>query len=68
MQLCCMKTKILFLVLSISLSSLFAQNNADFILKFKNANDVYKAANYFQALPLYLELYKTDTTNANLNF
>ncbi len=63
-----MKTKILFLILSISLSSLFAQNNADFILKFKNANDVYKAANYFQALPLYLELYKTDTTNANLNF
>lgn len=38
----------------------------DFTLKFEKANEVYKAGNFFEALPMYLELYKSDSTNSNI--
>jgi outer membrane protein OmpA-like peptidoglycan-associated protein len=47
-----------------SLSGLFAQKNAE--TKFNNANEAYKAGNFFEALPMYLALYQNDSSNANV--
>ena len=64
-----MKINFLSLVLAISISGLFAQRNkADFDIKYKMANLEYGAGNFFKALPMYLELYSYDTTNANVSY
>lgn len=60
-----MKIKILLLALLISISVFGKKKDAS---KFERANESYKAGNYFEALPLYLELYKSDTANANLAY
>jgi outer membrane protein OmpA-like peptidoglycan-associated protein len=60
-----MKINILLLTLMISMSVLAKNSDAS---KFERANETYKAGNYFEALPLYLELYKSDTSNANLSY
>jgi len=49
-------------------SSLFAQETESTKLKFEKAQDAYKASNYFQALPLYLEIYSADSSNANIAY
>ncbi|MCD6017300.1 MAG: hypothetical protein K0S53_421 [Bacteroidetes bacterium] len=63
-----MKTRILAVALVLSLSTLFAQNKSDFDQKFETAYTVYKEGNFFEVLPMYLELYRKDSTNANINF
>ncbi len=63
-----MKIKILVASLCLSLASLFAQDKKDFDLKFEKAYEGYKAGDYFEALPMYLELYRSDTANANINY
>ncbi len=60
-----MKTKILLFALIINLSGVFAQEK-DFSEKFVQAYSVYEEANYYDALPLFLELYRIDSTNANV--
>ncbi len=57
---------IFIFVLVIKTSSLFAQNTTDFDTKFKLAQEVYKGGNVYAALPMYLELYRSDTTNSNI--
>ena len=61
------KLKLLTFFILISLSNLFAQNTKEFDEKFTIAETVYKKeGNVYKALPMYLELYKMDTTNANI--
>lgn len=47
---------------------IFSQSKSDFAIKFQKAEAELKAENYAQALPMYLELYNSDTTNANMNY
>ncbi|MDF2438417.1 MAG: hypothetical protein K0Q95_2793 [Bacteroidota bacterium] len=61
-----MKSRLILLILLLNISS-FAGKNRD-NSKFERANETYKAGNFFEALPLYLELYKADTTNANISY
>jgi outer membrane protein OmpA-like peptidoglycan-associated protein len=63
-----MKAKILLLTTIIGLTNLFAQDKPGFTEKFNTANVVFKEGNYFQVLPMYLELYREDSTNANINY
>lgn len=54
-----------------NLSSLFAQNSNDFNQLFERGNDIYKtgeAGDYLEALPFFLELYRKDSTNANISY
>ncbi|MES2513540.1 MAG: OmpA family protein [Bacteroidota bacterium] len=60
-----MRIKFLLLMLAINLTGLIAQNK-DFKTKFYMADTLYEAGNYYQALPVFLELYKDDSTNANI--
>ncbi|MES2761168.1 MAG: OmpA family protein [Bacteroidota bacterium] len=60
-----MRIKLLLILLTGSLTGLLAQNK-DFKTKFHMADTLYDAGNYYQALPIFLELYKEDTTNANI--
>jgi outer membrane protein OmpA-like peptidoglycan-associated protein len=62
-----MKTKILALTLVIGISTVVAQNS-DFDQKFDKAHVVYNEGSFFEALPMYLELYRKDSTNANINY
>lgn len=62
-----MKTKILLFALTLSLSGLVAQDKA-FSEKFLAAYDTYEDGNFYDALPMFLELYKMDSTNANINY
>ncbi|MES2565844.1 MAG: OmpA family protein [Bacteroidota bacterium] len=61
-----MRLKLLLITLFINVLGTFAQNH--FTEKFTMANEVYTSGNYFQALPMYLELYRQDTTNTNINY
>ncbi|HTF81456.1 MAG TPA: tetratricopeptide repeat protein, partial [Cytophagales bacterium] len=45
-----------------------AKNSKDFSKKFKQAQDLFVDSNYTDALPLYLDLYKMDSSNANINY
>ena len=55
------------LILTLSSSQLLAQNNNDdFNQKFEKAKLVYKEGNFYAALPLFIDIYKTDTSNANV--
>ncbi len=63
-----MKKQFLLFTMCISLSGLIAQNQNNFKAKFDKVTGIYSAGNYFEALPLYLELYKGDTTNSNLAY
>jgi len=67
-SICSLNTKMFFLILTISISNLFSQNTANFSLKFHAAKEVYDGGNFYAALPLYMELYYLDTTNANSNY
>lgn len=61
-----LKTFILFLFINVT--SLFAQTNADFKTVFENAQTLSKEGNYYAALPLYFQLHKMDTANANIYY
>lgn len=61
-----MKAIVTFLLLSIGTFSLFSQNSKNFDAKFERAAEEYKAGNYFDVLPMYLEMYRSDTANANI--
>jgi outer membrane protein OmpA-like peptidoglycan-associated protein len=63
-----MKTKILLLILFVNLSSVYATKKSDFDLKFEKASLSYKAGDFFEALPMFLELYKDDSTNSNVSY
>ncbi|MBA3663074.1 MAG: PD40 domain-containing protein [Bacteroidetes bacterium] len=63
-----MKTKILVIALLMNAFGSFAHDKNDFDIKYKKANEEYKAGNYFQALPMYMEVYRMDSMNANLNY
>jgi outer membrane protein OmpA-like peptidoglycan-associated protein len=63
-----MKTKTLLFLLLINVSGLFAQNTNRFDTRFENANAQYIAGNFFEALPMYLELYRSDSSNANISY
>ncbi|MGZ4099709.1 MAG: hypothetical protein ACXVNM_12560, partial [Bacteroidia bacterium] len=63
-----MKRNIIVLILSVISFGSSANNKKDFIKDFDKATAEYKAGNYFAALPLFIELYNTDTTNANINY
>ncbi|MCE3278764.1 MAG: hypothetical protein K0S44_955 [Bacteroidetes bacterium] len=52
----------------INITAVSAQNTKSFNDKFNRAKEVYAAGDYFEALPIYLELYRSDTNNANINF
>lgn len=58
--------KSLVIAFTLCFSVLSAQNNNGFQSKFKKAKEVHKEGDCYAALPLYIELYKTDTTNANI--
>ena len=60
------KVKALIFGLLIGTSCLFSQNTNDFHLKFEKTKELCKEGNYYAALPMYLELYRMDTTNANI--
>jgi outer membrane protein OmpA-like peptidoglycan-associated protein len=60
------KVKTLIVGLLIGMSSLYSQNTNDFHSKFEKAKEVYKEGNFYAALPMYVELYRIDTTNANI--
>jgi outer membrane protein OmpA-like peptidoglycan-associated protein len=62
-----MKTKILVALL-LSISSLFAQDKKKFDSDFLRANETADSGYYFAALPLFLDLYKSDSTNANIGY
>ncbi|HEX8515516.1 MAG TPA: OmpA family protein [Bacteroidia bacterium] len=62
-----MKTKLLTIFLFINVSLVIGRET-DFNLKFERARESYKAGNFFEALPMYLELYNSDTTNANMSY
>ena len=61
-----MKLKFLLITLFMNVLCAFAQNH--FSEKFTMANEEYAVGNYFQALPKYMELYRDDTTNANISY
>lgn len=61
-----LKTFILFLFINVT--SLFAQTNADFKTVFENAQTLSKEGNYYAALPMYFQLHKMDTANANIYY
>ncbi|CAN5421206.1 hypothetical protein BH09BAC5_BH09BAC5_05190 [soil metagenome] len=63
-----MKIKFLFFLLFINLAGLFAFSIKHIDGKFEKAQDAYKAGNYNEALSLYLELYRSDTTNSNISY
>jgi outer membrane protein OmpA-like peptidoglycan-associated protein len=63
-----MKAKFLFFTLLISLTGLFAQHKTEFDEKFKKAEEVYQTMAFNHALLLYLDLYKLDSSNANVNY
>lgn len=48
--------------------NLFSQINNDFKVLFERAKTVSKEGNYYAALPIYLELHRIDSTNANINY
>jgi outer membrane protein OmpA-like peptidoglycan-associated protein len=50
------------------MNMLCAFSQSQFTRKLASANEVYGAGNYFQALPMYTELYREDTINANINY
>lgn len=60
------KTFILFLFINVT--SLFTQTNADFKTVFENAQTLSKEGNYYAALPMYFQLHKMDTANANIYY
>jgi outer membrane protein OmpA-like peptidoglycan-associated protein len=62
-----MKTKALMFLFLASVYS-FAQEDEKFNTKFTKAKEVYAAGDFFDALPIYLEIYRSDTTNANINY
>ncbi len=59
-------SKIFILVLLFTTSGLLSQNTKDFDTRFEVAKVFYNEGNVSAALPLYLELYKSDTSNANI--
>ena len=66
----CKAIKALALIMILNISAVLAQKtNAtfdnEFNTKFKAAADIYKGGNYYAALPMYLDLYRLDSTNAN---
>jgi outer membrane protein OmpA-like peptidoglycan-associated protein len=64
-----MKKLILICTALLSINSVSAQNEIKgFDQKFERAIESYNAGNYFEALPLFLELEKSDTSNANVNY
>ncbi len=63
-----MKIKFLFFLLFINLSGLFAFNIKHFDGKFEKAEELFKAGNYNEAVAIYLELYRSDTSNANISY
>lgn len=58
--------KILFL--AFALQSLILSAQKDFDVKFKKVEEILKEKKYDQALAMYLELYNSDTSNANLAY
>jgi outer membrane protein OmpA-like peptidoglycan-associated protein len=50
----------------LAVSGLFAGNSRDFEKKFDRAEVLYKGGNFSNALPMYLELYRSDSTNFNI--
>lgn len=60
-----MKAKVLLLALVMNLNGLLAQNK-DFSEKFLQAFSIYEEGNSYDALPLFLELHKMDSSNANV--
>jgi outer membrane protein OmpA-like peptidoglycan-associated protein len=63
-----MKTKILLFIFITNITLVFAQNSKSFTDKFNRAKEVYAAGDYFEALPIYLELFRADSNNANINY
>jgi outer membrane protein OmpA-like peptidoglycan-associated protein len=62
-----MKTKLLTILLFINVTAIIGRDT-DFNLKFERAVESYKTENFSEALTLYLELYKSDTSNANMSY
>ena len=61
------KTLILLMFIMVTNQfKVFSQRNNDFDAKFEQTKKIYNEGNFYAALPMYLELYKTDTTNANI--
>ena len=58
--------KSFILLLLITSCGLFSQTTSNFKTQFENAQAVSKEGNYYAALPIYLQLHKMDTANANL--
>lgn len=63
-----MKKALLSLLLIFIGVFLFAKNSKEFDEKFKKASEELKLKNYYIALPLFLELQKSDSINGNLNY
>lgn len=57
-----------FLILAITVFSVFSKDIKVFKTKFEAAQALFKDSSYSDALPIYLELYKLDSTNANINY
>ncbi len=55
-------------ILLLFTENIFSQNDSDFDSKFEEAQKISKEGDYYAALPIYLDLYKTDQTNANINY
>jgi hypothetical protein len=57
---------ILTILFTISLSiNLFCQSDNEFKTLFNRAKESCKVGDYYAALPMYMELLKADTANAN---
>lgn len=63
-----MLKKIFIVFLLINLTKLFSQTNTDFKTIFENAQTLSKEGNYYAALPMYFQLHKMDTANANIYY
>ena len=63
-----MKKNCLLLFFTVVTLSIYSQNKPDFNKKYELANKQFEEGNYFDVLPLYLDLYSQDSSNANLNY
>jgi len=63
-----LKTISLSIFILFSISNILSQTDNNFDTKFEEAQKTSKEGDYYAALPMYLHLYKTDTSNANINY
>ncbi|MCW3085178.1 MAG: hypothetical protein JWP12_2544 [Bacteroidetes bacterium] len=63
-----MKLRILLFLMFATVTNTFAKTGGDFEVKFNKAAEIYKTADYPNALLMYMELYRSDSSNANIAY